>query len=97
MQQKQTVLKRRRELERIERRIDHRLQWLMDAQNTLLDTASLVRRPACRIVWMDDPPKIDGFLDMEAPIRRLDQSDAEAGCVSGQGRAWNLPGASAKG
>lgn len=78
MQQKQTVLKRRRELERIERRIDYRLQWLMDAQNTLLDTASLVRRPACRIVWMDDPLKIDGFLDMEAPIRRLDQSDAEA-------------------
>lgn len=78
LQQKQTVLKRRRELERIERKIDHRLQWLMDAQNTLLDTASLVRRPACRIVWMDDPLKIDGFLDMEAPIRRLDQSDAEA-------------------
>ena len=78
MQQKQAVLKKRRELERIERKIDHRLQWLMDAQNTPLDTASLVRRPACRIVWMDDPLKIDGFLDMEAPIRRLDQSDVEA-------------------
>ncbi len=78
MQQKRAVLKKRRELERIERKIDHRLQWLMDAQNTPLDTASLVRRPACRIVWMDDPLKIDGFLDMEAPIRRLDQSDAEA-------------------
>ena len=78
MQQKQAVLKKRREMERIERKIDHRLQWLMDAQNTPLYTASLVRRPACRIVWMDDPLKIDGFLDMEAPIRRLDQSDAEA-------------------
>lgn len=78
MQQKRAILKKRRELERIERKIDHRLQWLMDAQNTPLDTASLVRRPACRIVWMDDPLKIDGFLDMEAPIRRLDQSDAEA-------------------
>lgn len=78
MQQKQAVLSKRRELERIERKIDHRLSWLLDAQNTPLDTASLVRRPACRIVWLDDPLTIDGFLDMEAPIRRLDQSDAEA-------------------
>ena len=62
MQQKRAILKKRRELERIERKIDHRLQWLMDAQNTPLYTASLVRRPACRIVWMDDPLKIDGFL-----------------------------------
>ena len=77
-QQKQTVLQKRRELERIERKIDHRLNWLSDAQSVPLDTVSLIRTPACRIVWMDDDMKIDGALDMEAPIRRLDRSDAEA-------------------
>lgn len=77
-QQKQTVLQKRRELERIERKIDHRLNWLSDAQSVPLDTVSLIRTPACRIVWMDDAMKIDGALDMEAPIRRLDRSDAEA-------------------
>lgn len=77
-QQKQTVLKKQQELERIERKIDHRLSWLLDAQSTPLDTVSLVQLPACRIVWVDDPLKIDGSADMEAPIRKLDQSDAEA-------------------
>lgn len=43
-----------------------------------LDTVSLIQRPACRIVWMDAPLKIDGSADMEAPIRKLDQSGAEA-------------------
>ena len=74
-QQKQAVLKKQQELKRIEQKIDHRLNWLMDAQSTSLDDVSL---PAYRIVWVDDPLKIDGSADMEAPIRKLDQSDAEA-------------------
>lgn len=77
-QQKQEVLKKQEELKRIEQKIDHRLNWLLDAQEVPLDTISLIQAPACRIVWMEDPLKIDGFLDMEAPIRRLDESDAEA-------------------
>lgn len=78
LQQKQVVLKKQQELKRIEQKIDHRLNWLLDAKNTRLDVVSLVQLPACRIVWMDDPLKIDGSLDMETPIRKLDQSDAEA-------------------
>lgn len=77
-QQKEAVLQKQRELKRIERKIDHRLSWLQDAQLTPLDTVSLVHLPACRIVWVEAPLKIDGFQDMEAPIRKLDQSDAEA-------------------
>ena len=78
LQQKQQVLKKQQELKRIEQKIDHRLSWLSDAQNTPLDTISAATLPPCRIVWMEDPLKIDGSLDMEAPIRRLDQSGAEA-------------------
>lgn len=77
-QQKQAVLKKQQELKRIEQKIDHRLNWLMDAQSTFLDVVSLVSLPAYRIVWVDDPLKIDGSADMEAPIRKLDQSGAEA-------------------
>lgn len=77
-QQKQAVLKKQQELKRIEQKIDHRLNWLMDAQSTFLDVVLLVSLPAYRIVWVDDPLKIDGSADMEAPIRKLDQSGAEA-------------------
>ena len=62
----------------IEQKIDHRLNWLMDAEGAPLDVVSLIPLPACRIVWVDDPLKIDGSADMETPIRKLDQSDAEA-------------------
>lgn len=78
LQQKQAVLKKQQELKRIEQKINHRLSWLADAQSTPLDTVSLIPLPARRIVWVDDPLKIDGSFDMEAPIRKLDQSDAEA-------------------
>ena len=77
-QQKQAVLKKQQELKRIEQKINHRLNWLADAENTTLDCVSLIQLPACRIVWVDEPMKIDGSADMEAPIRKLDQSDAEA-------------------
>lgn len=77
-QQKETVLKKQRELKRVEKKIDHRLDWLRDAQSVPLDTVSLIQTSACRLVWMEDALKIDGSLDMEAPIRKLDRSDAEA-------------------
>lgn len=77
-QQKQIVLKKQQELKRIEQKIDHRLNWLLDAQSAPIDTVSLIQLPSCRIVWVDDPLKIDGSADMEAPIRKLDQSNAEA-------------------
>lgn len=77
-QQKQVVLKKQQELKRIEQKINHRLSWLLDAQSTPLNTISIMQVPACRIVWVDKALQIDGSCDMEAPIRKLDQSDAEA-------------------
>ena len=77
-QQKQAVLQKQEALKRVERKIDHRLRWLVDAREVPLDTVSLVQLPSSRIVWVEDALKIDGSADMEAPIRKLDQSDAEA-------------------
>ena len=78
MQQKKIVLEKQKELKRIEHKINHRLDALSEAQNMPLDTVTLERSPASRIVWMDAPLKIVDSQDMEAPIRKLDQSQAEA-------------------
>lgn len=77
-QQKNVVLEKQQELKRIEQKIEHRLNWLSDAKTVPVDTISLVHLPESRIVWVDESLKIDGFLDMEKPIRKLDQSDTEA-------------------
>ena len=49
-QQKQAVLKKQQELKRIEQKIDHRLNWLMDVESAPLYVVSLIPLPACRIV-----------------------------------------------
>ena len=77
-QQKEIVVQKQRELRRVEHKIDNRLQWLLDAQSVPLDTVSLIQLPACRVVLAEYPLTIENFLDMEAPMRKLDQSEAEA-------------------
>lgn len=78
MQQKKIVLEKQQELRRIEQKINHRLNCLYKAQSMPLDTVTLVHFPACRVVWVDTSLKIEDSQDMEAPIRKLDQSRAEA-------------------
>lgn len=76
--QRETVIRIQQELRRIERKIENRLQQLHTAQTCPLDTVELVEAAACRIVWMESSMKIEGYLDMETWIRKLDSSDAEA-------------------
>lgn len=78
MSQKAAVIARQQELKRIERKIDNRLRALADARSSVLDAVGFTRKPACRMVWVGDSLEIRGFLDMEAPIRRLEQAQAEA-------------------
>lgn len=76
--QKQTVISKQEELKRIERKIENRLRMIADAKNSVFDTVQLVQKSKCRMVWVRDSLKICGFLDMEAPIRRLEQEQTEA-------------------
>ena len=76
--QKEAVIARQRELQRIERKIDNRLRGLCDARSSQLHIVRPVRCPACRIVRMEKPLRITGALDIEAPIRQLAGSQAEA-------------------
>ena len=77
-QQKAAVTQKMAELSRIERKIDHRLAQLHDAKAAKLDEIEILASPACRLVWMEDALHIQDFLDMQTPIRRLEQSQQEA-------------------
>ena len=76
-QQKAEIERKRLELQRIERRIDNNLRRIRDAQDSELDVIKYAAAPAMRIVWMDAALKISSSLDMEMPIRELEQSQAE--------------------
>lgn len=76
--QKETVIAKQKELKRIEHKINNRLRMIEDAKNSVLDTVQLIRKDACRMVWISDSLTIRDFLDMEAPIRKLEQEQAEA-------------------
>lgn len=77
-QQQEIVIRKQQELRRIEKKIEHRLHWISDAQSMPLDRVTLTELPESKIVWVDHPIKIKDYLDLEEPIRQLDQSDIEA-------------------
>lgn len=76
--QKETVIAKQAELKRIERKIDNRLRTIADAKNSEFDSVKRIRKGPCRIVWVRDLLKIRGFLDMEIPIRKLEETQMEA-------------------
>lgn len=76
--QKQAVIKKRKELKRIERKIENRLQTIENAKKSVFDSVQLIRKSSCRMVWINSPLKIRNYLDMEAPMRKFDQKQTEA-------------------
>lgn len=76
--QKAAVIEKQKELQRIERKIDNRLRQLQEAQTASLDVIEEVQISACSIVWMEDSLEIHNALDMEDPVRRLQQSEDAA-------------------
>lgn len=78
LQQKAVVIEKYKELKRIEKKIDNRLNAIDDARNSVFDTVRLIRKAPCRMVWVDEHLKINGFLDMETQIRKLEKEQAEA-------------------
>lgn len=82
--QKAAVQDKIEALSRIERKIDNRLQTLREAQSRLMDEIFRVTLPACRMIFMRDALHPRGFLDMEAPIRELDENLPEAAVFLGK-------------
>lgn len=51
---------------------------LESAQHARLDEITLTRAPACRLCWIQSSLKIRSSLDMEPPIRRLEETQKDA-------------------
>lgn len=76
--QKRSVIKEQEKLKRIERKIDHRLQMIADAKNSVFDQVQLTHKSQCRTAWLSGSLMIRVFSDMEVPMRKLEQKQAEA-------------------
>lgn len=77
-QQKEVVIRKRKELEIIERKIDNRLRQIEDAVSSELDVIHFVTYPVRRITWIRNSLSIKSFLDLEVPIRQLEGKQKEA-------------------
>lgn len=84
LEHKREIARRRRELALIERKLDNRLQGLFDAQTGALGVIREKTFPPCRVVSITERLEINGFLDMEAPIRRLDEALTEPAVFLGK-------------
>lgn len=78
LNQKKLIKKKRRELETIERKIDHRLQHLRDARTSELNVIHLKKFPPYRTVWIKDSLRLKSYLDLEYAIRRLEENQRES-------------------
>ena len=78
LNQKKLIKKKRRELETIKRKIDHRLQHLRDARTSELNVIHLKKFPPYRTVWMKDSLRLKSYLDLEYAIRRLEENQRES-------------------
>lgn len=82
-EQQQEVLIRRRELERIERKIEDRLSQLHDALYTVYDQVEEITMPARRLAMLRT--EIPATDDLEYPIRQLErQTQLEAAMFLGK-------------
>lgn len=76
--QKDEVLRKRKELEIIEKKIDNRLRQLDDAVSSELDTVHIENIPPRRITWLRNKLTIESYLDLEVPICQLEQYQKNA-------------------
>lgn len=72
--QKTLVQQKKRELDIIERKIDHRLSQLEQARTAELNRIRLEQQPALRIVGLRANMAFNGYLWLEHSIRKLEQN-----------------------
>ena len=75
--QKDIILKKKRELEQIERKIDHRLATLTKAQAAKLGEIYLHEEKSKRIVRRYDNLRPRNYLDLEGQIRALEAEQVQ--------------------
>lgn len=84
LKQKESVIQKRKELERIEKKIDNRLEELRDASNSKLDVIEEATIPKAQITLFENKLEIHEFYDMEKPLRTLDSYSNESNIFLGK-------------
>ena len=84
LKQKESVIQKRKELERIEKKIDNRLEQLHDAKNSNLDEIQEIISSPSKITLFENQMEIHEFYDMEKPIRKLDSNSRESNIFLGK-------------
>lgn len=76
--QKREVLRKRRELEIVEKKIDNRLLQIENAINSKPDVIEIEETPPMRIAWIRKSLSVKNHLDIEMPIRELEKEQNRA-------------------
>ncbi len=71
LQQQALIAEKKQELEKIEKKIRHRLEALQDARGAVLDEIFLCAKKEKRMVLMEESLHPGTYLDLELPIRKL--------------------------
>ena len=77
-QQKETVIRKQKDFQIIEKKIENRLKQLDDALSSELDTVQIVQTPIRRIAWIRNNLSIKSYLDLETSIRKLESMQKKA-------------------
>lgn len=77
-QQKETVIRKQKEFQIIEQKIENRLKQLDDALSSKLDTVQIIQTPIRRIAWIRNNLSIKSYLDLETSIRKLESRQKNA-------------------
>ena len=88
--QKEMIREKKRQLEVIERKIDHRIHQIQDAASSKLDEIRMQQTKACRIVWIRDSLKIHSHLDLEYAIRRLEKDQPDSLSLPWKSGCWHI-------
>lgn len=77
-QQRDSVIQKQRELQIIERKINHRLQQLDDAVSSDFDTVKIIQTNSRRAVLIRNNLSVTSYLDLETSIRQLEKQQKDA-------------------
>lgn len=77
-QQKETVIRRQKDFQIIEKKIENRLKQLDDVLSSELDTVQMIQTPIRRIAWIRNNLSIKSYLDLETSIRKLESRQKKA-------------------
>lgn len=83
-QQRETVIRKQRQLQTIEKKIDNRLRQLQDALASELDRIQLRRIPSRRIAWIRSNLRVQSYLDLETSIRQLEEGQSDTSVFLGK-------------